>query len=597
MTSEPSSYITAVAWSPCSRFIAVAQTSSYHETIGILDSVTLEQLNTFQSSHKTEWVSFSPDGDLLVVFDHWQGFTSWDLQTGGPVGTFRKVNQLKISRIRSRSSLDSLIPPVDTTPSEPYVNHCFSSTFSTDGKMAAAAYKDDDSNSAIFTYDLHFGTQICSHYVSEGQIVAPIWTHDECIRFAIVKAGSITIWEVGFASIDTLAKVVSLSAPYDVRYSGNFLFLPTCFRLAYTRNNAVLVWDAQNSKLLLNVVDINDTTMGSFSLDGCFFAYRNATEIHLWKESPTGYVPHQKLVFNIQDHITPLISPNGESAIMFSNSTIQLWHTTGPTPSPSSIPTQHPQQLKFILEFSPDGMLAAVAQLGGNVVTVLNLKSSDPQLIIDTGMKILGLGLAESTVGVVGEGKVVTWNFSAGDYMSNARVNINDSVQTTTFNHPRQNSLPSAPYISMSPSLNYIAIAWCSVGAFKNLNIYDVYTGKCVAHAATDGVMPWFTLDGCEVWCIEPGSLKGWIAIKGSESGLTKLEPIGPAAHSSGGFPWQSPLGYKVTRQWVLSSSGKQLLWLPHLWRMDERDMKWCGQFLGLLHSKLPNAVILEFSK
>ena len=595
MTSEPKSYITAVAWSPCSRFIAVAQASSYHKTIGILDSVTLEQLNTFQSSHRTEWVSFSPDGDLLVGFDHRQGFTSWDLQTGGPVGTFIQVDQQKF--LPMKSSFDSLKPPVDTTPLRPYVDHCFSSTFSTDGKMAAAAYKDNHSNSAIFTYDLYFGTQICSHYVSEGQIIAPIWTHDECVQFAIVKAGSITIWEVGFASIHTLAEVVSLSAPHDISYSGNFLFLPPCFLLAYTHNNVVLVWDAQNSQLLLNVGDANHTTMGSFSPDGCFFAYGTAAEIHLWKESPNGYVPHKKLIFNIQNRITPLISPNGESAIMFSNSTIQLWYTTGPASSPSSIPTQHPQQLEFILEFSPDGMLAAVAQLGGNVATVLNLKSGDPQLIIDTGMKILGLGLAESTIGVVGEGTVVIWNFSAGDCMSNARVNIDDSIQTTMFNHPRQNSLPLAPYISMSPNLNYIAIAWCSVGAFKNLNIYDVYTGKCVVHAATDGVMPWFTLDGCEVWCIESGSLKGWTVIKDSESGLTKLEPIGPAAHSSGGFPWQSPLGYKVTHQWVLSSSGKRLLWLPHLWRIDQRDMKWCGQFLGLLHSKLPNAVILELSK
>ena len=132
MTSEPKSYITAVAWSPCSRFIAVAQASSYHKTIGILDSVTLEQLNTFQSSHRTEWVSFSPDGDLLVGFDHRQGFTSWDLQTGGPVGTFIQVDQQKF--LPMKSSFDSLKPPVDTTPLRPYVDHCFSSTFSTDGK-------------------------------------------------------------------------------------------------------------------------------------------------------------------------------------------------------------------------------------------------------------------------------------------------------------------------------------------------------------------------------------------------------------------------------------------------------------------------------
>ena len=111
--------------------------------------------------------------------------------------------------------------------------------------------------------------------------------------------------------------------------------------------------------------------------------------------------------------------------------------------------------------------------------------------------------------------------------------------------------------------------------------------------------MPWFTPDGCEVQCITDSRYtKGWAITGDAKPDLIKLEPVGPTSHSLGGFPWQSRCGYKITHnEWVLNSSGKQLLWLPHCWRIYETDMLWSGQCLGLLHGELLEAVILEFSE
>ena len=61
------------------------------------------------------------------------------------------------------------------------------------------------------------------------------------------------------------------------------------------------------------------------------------------------------------------------------------------------------------------------------------------------------------------------------------------------------------------------------------------------------------------------------------------------------GLPWLSNHGYKVTDDgWIFGPSGKQLLWLPHHWRLDEGKRRWGGHYLGLVHGGLPDAVILD---
>jgi WD40 repeat protein len=566
----------AVAWSPCCRFIAVAPYNS--GTIEILDAVTFKQLNTFLFHEDIHGgVSFSPDSHLLVGIGLKQTLISWDLQTGGLV---------------------------TTSPSGPHMSDAYYSslTYSMDGKMIAAVHSGMHGiTPTISTYNLLSGTCTYSHHILEGQIVDPIWTHGECLRFATAKPGSITLWEVGFTSIDTLVEVESLPAPDIDSYSGHYLFLPTHFRLAFTLQETVLIWDAQDSKLLLNVVVNSSAQHKSFSPDGCFFACETGgSKISLWKESPTGYILHQTFPSGTFGTSALLISPSGESIIIGTINAVQLWHTADPVTSLSSIPAKSVQHAEFVLEFSPDGTLAAVAQREKHMVMVLNLKSGNSWLTIDTGMKILALRVTGSTVVVVGEGRVVTWNLPAGDCDLDARANINDSVQTVVFNNPAPLPGLPAPYTSLSPNCNYIAfkvellgINICdeSTGRCLDLNIYDMSTGKCLA-VATEGLRPWFTPDGHEVWCANHAQ-EGWTIVEEANSDLIRLEPLGPTACPPGGFPWQSPHGYEIRNDgWVLSPSKKQLFWLPHHWR---GDLKWGGRFLGLLRCELPAAVILEF--
>ena len=565
-------------WSPCSKLIAAVWDDS--KDIKILDAVTLEKLSTLESQDKTFGLSFSPDSHLLTQFSGSEKTTSWDLQTGGLV---------------------SVIPP------EPDINYgeYLSSTYSPDRKMIATSYWNNSSSTGtIYTYNLLSGIPIQpihSHQVSEGRIIPTIQTHGECAQFTTLQPGSITIWEADFTSAPTLVKIKSLPAPdmefpsqeLDQKY--DILFLPAFSWLASTLLDEVLVWDAQNSRFLLKFSPLSPCDIVSFSPDSHFFACKTGGGVvYLWKESPIGYVLHQTVTLpSVPGYSGIFLSPNGGSVVVFSGSTLHLWHTTDPITPPSSVPTQT-FWVDFILEFSPDRIFSAFGQRYG---TVLNLRFGHVQLTIDTGMEVIGLKVTGGTITAISMGKVFTWNLPMGDCNINARANISDSIQTTTFDCHKSNH-PHRAF--MSPNLNLIITSW-----HHHLNIFNVSTGKYITDADLHGSAPWFTLDGCEVWCrlfstIGGSRTSGWAITEIDDGGSshTALGPLGSAAQPLGGFPWESPYGYKITDDgWVLNPNGKQLMWLPHNWRLagwDADYRKWAGQFLGLSQRGLQEPVILE---
>ena len=195
-----------------------------------------------------------------------------------------------------------------------------------------------------------------------------------------MKPGSITIWEIGFTSKHMLAEIESLPAPDDTG-SGDHLFFPTLSWLAFILQETILIWDARGSKLLLNFLG-GSQSLGelSFSSDGRFFACEVSGQgVHLWKESPTGYVLHQKLVSGPAAYLVrPFLSPDGESIITFEDDETQLWRTTDPINSPSNVPPQPTEQTDFVLAFSSDKSLIATGRLGGKIATIIDLKSGDP---------------------------------------------------------------------------------------------------------------------------------------------------------------------------------------------------------------------------
>ena len=275
--------------------------------------------------------------------------------------------------------------------------------------------------------------------------------------------------------------VESLPVPdkiVDKTTFNTLLFLPAPPRLAIALLNTLVVWDARDSKLLLRLRF--DARRMSFSSDGRLFACTSAdtAEVHVWKESPSGYILHQKLA-TIDLYTPACLSPNGESIIISPHSKIHLRHTQDPIIS--SRPTLKTDLHSFVLGFSPNGALAAFVRYGGKSVVIIDLHSGDPQLEIDAGMEVRGLGVTGSTVVVVSKEKVVTWTLAA----ENSRVDTDDSVQITMFNRPPPSRF-GQPFIDMSvsPDLSRIVtLGFSREPPSTGLEIHDVSTGRCLVDA------------------------------------------------------------------------------------------------------------------
>ena len=577
-------------WSPCNRFIAIVDQRS----VVILDAATLGRLDIFAITSgyldNEYWrPSFSPDGHCLTLIGIGE-LISWDLQTGG---SFRRGT--------IPSGLEREARPI-----------AFSSTYSEDGKVVAAAYSawnfDDIKHDSFNRFDTFIhtchlsGKEAGPRCTPKGRIVEPIWTHEKCIRFVTIDRGSVTVSEVEFTLKNPPVEVESLPIADKIVDGERFLFLPSLSRLAFTVGDTIQVWDAQAAKLLLEseLPSFTYTTIlpiGSFSPDGRFFAHLDVNGVaRVWKESPAGYILHQNLQFvipNIYQKIEPRLSPSGESIFMSPDRReFHLWHTRDQDLSLPSVSAGDVDKNSFTLVFSPDEIFGAFARRGENVVTIFNTLTGDSQLAINTDTGIMRLEMTGSALTVVGEEKIVTWDLPGGDCTFNA--SISDSVRTTSLH--RNQDTPT--YGSISPDLGHIAFL-SGLYSQTHLHIYDKSTRRYLTSN-----LPFyarrveFTRDGREVWTASDdfSHKEGWEIVEDSGSGSTQLEPQDRFVSPSGVFAWESRRAYDVTGDgWVLSAAQKRLLWLPHRWRSQVWRAAESGRFLGLLHQELSEVVILEF--
>ena len=503
--------------------------------------------------------------------------------------------------------------------------------------MVAVAYSarnnyasNDEYNTFIHTCDLS-GTHASADCAPKGRIIEPIWTHEKCIRFVTINHGSVAISEVEFTLKNPPVEVESFPIADKIVGGTRFLFLPALFRLAFVLNGIIQVWDAKAAKLLLKSGLPSFTysaylPIGSFSSDGRFFAHADVDGVaRVWKESPVGYVLHQKLPF-VTSHLSiePRLSPSGESILMSPDRrAFRLWYTRDQISSLPSIPASYADENTFTLVFSPDERSAAFARRGESMVTIFNPLTGDLRLAVNTDMCVVCLGITGSALTVVGTKEVVTWDLPGGDCAFNA--SINDSVRTTTL--PYNQDPPN--HGSISPDFSSIAIL-SGLQPNTNLHIYDMSTGKCLTSTqASYARWVGFTLDGHEVWTASGGGdlgEEGWKIVNRRYSRILQeppdeivrpsgvfprrlhrtiyvedrwaLEPLEEIVRPLGVFPWESRRGYEVTRDgWVLSAARKRLLWLPYRWRCEVWQRAWSGRFLGLLQGELSEVVILEFFK
>ena len=569
------------AWSSCNRFIAVTK----HKSVEVLDAVTLSSLGAFEYfGHHCGLLCFSPDSRCLTQFVDYR-ICSWDLQTGAPHGVIS---------------------------GEWGLSHVFSFTYSNDGKVIAVAYKGvgDEGNSIVFdnsfsTYDLHSRTLVGAHRAPEGEIIYPIWTHDEHFRFATVTRDSIRIWQSKFDLKHPSVEVESFPVPEEITHTINFLFLPARSRLVFILRGSIRIWDVRASKLLLKLEfkqrissSMSSPPTCSFSSDGRFFAFAaTAGEVYVWKESPTGYVFHQQLSF-LTDISRPQFSPNGKSIIVSLPSMLHRWRTRDQVLTLPSTSTRDTLKYPFTLGFSPNEKFAVFARQNRKMVTVFDLQSGERRWIIDMGVEIDCLGMTEDTVVVFGEEKVAIWNLPDGD--CTFHTSVNDSIPLRTSEDlPRYTILGNPADITISPDLNNIVVARSVLPMLGQctLEVYDIPTRRRTARIETTNLMTLlFTQDGHEVWAESDGSFREQSKIiKDSKSGTIKLNTKTTEGPARVIFR-ESSHGHNVTDGWwVLSPARKHLLWLPHYWRSHGGNRKWGGRFLGLLHRDLPEVVILEF--
>ena len=161
-----------------------------------------------------------------------------------------------------------------------------------------------------------------------------------------------------------------------------------------------------------------------------------------------------------------------------------------------SVSTEDSGHNKFTLGFSVDEKFAVFGLRKEKTVTIIDLQSGEPRWIANVGVGIDCLEMAGSTVVLVGEEKIVTWNLPGGDSSFNA--SIDDSVRTTVLHHSSKRHGSGTPtYMSISPDLSRIIVARAPPqAAGYSLEVVNVSTGLCLASIETYNMMrPRFTQD------------------------------------------------------------------------------------------------------
>ena len=605
------SRIRAAAWSPCDRFIAIVLDGTMK--VEVLDSATLQQLQTLETLQaqpiSTEYsaLAFSPDSRMLTYSgpsssDQELFVVSWDLQTGDVASIIRWRGQ-------------------DRTTETPSI------TYSTDGKTFGVRCRYSTGCESILVFDVASGVYVHSHSPAVSfQRTDGIWIHGESLRFTTISRKTITIWEVGLTSDAIPTEVETFPFPRgvgpfntpqyatsDEELEGYFQFHPAPCRLALNCRHEVVVWDVQNSKYLLRCTGTWFSPYMTFSSDGRFFASSTyGSGVYLWKESATGdYILHEILGSKtaLSRPLLPLLSRNGELIFVFGGATIQLWRTKGYTTTPPGVSTRAPGSTEgFLLDFSSDGMLAAVAREWDRTVTVLDLKSGVLPLTIDADMKVYGLGVIGNTITVVGREELITWDLPTGDRVPGAKMAREDSVRTTLF---RDHSYGMAS-ASISPDSRYFAIT--NYGSYDDgprgrglLQLLDGSTGEELVWYTITRFKSFFAPGGRDLWLVDDDGCgevlrvgdwkeEQWDPVKEQWEERWEPEGIVDIEDPPEGYPWASSRGYRITDNWwILGPDGKRLLMLPPLWQsfMTVRRV-WKGQYLALLHRELPEPVILE---
>jgi len=456
---------------------------------------------------------------------------------------------------------------------------------------------------AFSTYDGRNHEQLCTGTLrpTPRHFPGTLWVQGESILFSTGlithKQLVIGIHKVRQTSAPSVADVESLPVP--VR-RGELFFSPARFHVSFVTGTEVVILDARSSEVLLQTEESKPLykPQGCFSSDGHFFACETlAQEICIWENTPTGYVPRDRLrPRSAFRNFT--FSPTVTSIMCWDQEAIQL---LDPDVRVSSLPHEsapHRQHGDHVVVHSSSGGHTAIARRGQSAVTLFDPRLDAPRRFLDTGMEIQDIKIVGDTILIADTCQLASWRLETG------RETITKTVVFDT-------GVGDVHRLVLSKDCSRIFLVTSgpeTQGTSRNLFVRNVKTGSILAESTIEfdvdciGFFP----DGCRVWFVEkhedvvrddgPYPYSNWVWEIGKDEGSATSMPE-RVDEWPAGCPWMPPTEYCVGdgNQWVMDSRSKlPLLWLPPTWRTGkEWDRRWDGNFLTVLGDR-PEPVIIE---
>ena len=358
-------------WSPCGRFVAACA----YKAVQIRSQLTLELLTVLKRCETPTWcnaLAYSLDGRSLACAYADTVIVIWDVQTGG-----------------AAKEIESGLDVIDSI------------VWSLNGRIIGVATQ---RVGCVRTYDAFSGTILFERRFS-SKILPPLWACQESVRFITLDMDDrfLGIFEVG----RTLDSICPLHFPPWVYSPNQYIspqstFSPTTYRLLDYKNNHLSVHQSSTPDVLLSQKGSFGATC--FSSDGGFLAAQNKKDrtIVIWKYDSGCYVPWKE--FPCQRCIISLgFSPTSSSILgELDGGVLQVWRLDDPPVSPEACRQEY-------TGLSRSGNYPITANESEEIVAVTNIHTQVRSQLIDTGLKIRGLVVANRVLLVTGSETTVAW--------------------------------------------------------------------------------------------------------------------------------------------------------------------------------------------
>ena len=426
------------------------------------------------------------------------------------------------------------------------------------------------------------------------------WEHGESSRFATIGSHdgkpAIDINQLQPSSIPPCRMVESFILP---PYPGDVSFSLTSFHASFFTQTEITVIDVRDSKILLRTEapQALDLKSGRFSPDGGFFACGALeNEIHVWKNTPTGYIPWSCLELRLPfDRFS--FSPTSTSILAWGPKGVELLENHARVPLRTKTASDRDHEDHLVAYFK-DGTRIATTRRGGNVITVLDPLSDAPQRSISAEMEILDIETVGDTVFTANARELAGWDLEAGEIV------YRDSGAPVAEILVMGADPGIAVHFTLSTdgsSSHFTDNSWIAFAVDRTMFLYGiedqvVFYKHTMDREVADirftphGGQLCFTLDSdvFEKVCAEGARLSEQWRIVDVLKEFTEGVRLRDGPLPLHGYRIQGGSG------WIEGHGDRKLLWLPPNWRTTfDSDAMWDGNFLTLVDGRHPMPIII----